>query len=314
MIHVARPPASDEVQQALLRPDKQGLTEREAAAAYYGTNPPPKSAYEFKRYKSPPVCRALDEIFHEKCAYCESSYRALEARNVEHYRPKGPVREANGTHPGYWWLAAVWTNLLPSCPVCNQFRRHVIYDGSLTLAEFEVAMLNRAETTTGKLDAFPLAGSNWVTTIDGDLTPEDPLLLNPCHRRPEHHLEWNFDWDDSTPLWLAEKVTALVRPRTVGGVEDPYGKSSIAIYGLNREGLVKDRMLKIKEMQQVCALAVDLLITIGEVGHVTPAMSRRIAGMRHRIESFGGAERPYAGMARAFARLFFRELAQLKRP
>lgn len=314
MIHVERPPATLDVQGALLKPDRKGLTERQAAEAYYGANPAPKTAYPFKRYKEDKVCEALDAIFHEKCAYCESSYRALEARNVEHYRPKGPVREANGTHPGYWWLAAVWTNLLPSCPVCNQFRRHIIFDGSLTLAEFEAAMLEQAEKTTGKLDAFPLASGNWVSAVDGDLAPEDPLLLNPCERQPEDHLEWNFDWDRSAPLWLAEKVTALVRPRMAGGEEDPYGKSSIAIYGLNREGLVKDRMLKIKEMQQVCAVAVDLLVTIGEVGAVTPAMRQRLDGLRTRIESFGGDDRPYAGMARAFARLFFRELEQLKGP
>jgi hypothetical protein len=314
VIHVARPSESDKVKEALLWRDKAGLTEREAAEAYYGATPPPTSGYPFKRYKAPAVCAALDEIFHEKCAYCESSYRALEARNVEHYRPKGPVKEANGTHPGYWWLAAVWTNLLPSCPVCNQLRRHVVYDPNMTLAEFEATRLRLAEQTTGKLDSFPVAGNNWLCVVDGDLSDEDPLLLNPCECRPDDHLEWNFDWDRSTPVWIADRVTALARPRTRSGVEDPYGRTSIAVYGLNREGLVKDRMLKIKELQQVCAVAVDLFVTIGEVGEMTPMMRTRLADVRTRIESFGGPDRPYAGMARAFARLFLRELDRLKHP
>ena len=38
---------------------------------------------------------------------------------------------------GYWWLAAAWKNLLPSCPPCNQRRRQVEFAAEMTLEEME---------------------------------------------------------------------------------------------------------------------------------------------------------------------------------
>src|SRR5262249_6192965 len=139
MIYVYRPPESDAVREALGRRGRTDkLTEIEKARAYYNRNPIPKKTFEFTRYKEWAVCRALDDLFHEKCAYCESSYRAVDSCDVEHYRPKGGVTESP-KHRGYWWLAAHWQNLLPSCPPCNQRRYHTIYDPSMTLEEFEQA-------------------------------------------------------------------------------------------------------------------------------------------------------------------------------
>src|SRR5262249_14198650 len=63
----------------------------------------------------------LCELFHGKCAYCESRVRASYGGDVEHYRPKGKVDEDN-SHPGYYWLAYNPSNLLPSCALCNQAR------------------------------------------------------------------------------------------------------------------------------------------------------------------------------------------------
>ncbi|MEF9674035.1 hypothetical protein QNM99_25505 [Pseudomonas sp. PCH446] len=44
--------------------------------------------------------------------------------DVEHYRPKGAVSE-DASHPGYWWVAMDWDNLLPSCIDCNRKRKQV---------------------------------------------------------------------------------------------------------------------------------------------------------------------------------------------
>jgi hypothetical protein len=74
--------------------------------------------------------RLLPNLFHNKCAYCETPMiRAT--LHAEHYRPKGRVTQ-NGkkvkvkdeegqelAHPGYFWLAFHWTNLLPACEWCN---------------------------------------------------------------------------------------------------------------------------------------------------------------------------------------------------
>ena len=64
---------------------------------------------------------ALEELFYQKCAYCESDLRRV-VWEVDHFRPKGRVRERDH-HPGYYWLAYEWTNLYPSCTFCNQHRR-----------------------------------------------------------------------------------------------------------------------------------------------------------------------------------------------
>src|SRR4051812_22350680 len=74
----------------------------------------------------------LDKLFGGKCAYCEVIIEASHPTEVEHYRPKGAVKDEeeevvtiqtpNGAedHPGYWWLAYEWNNLLPSCIDCNR--------------------------------------------------------------------------------------------------------------------------------------------------------------------------------------------------
>src|SRR5690349_1720738 len=136
MIRVTRPAASPEILAALDLPLPDGRTELEAARRYYATNPPHPPCYPFKRYRQYAVCKALDELFHGKCAYCESVYRAVDALDIEHYRPKGGVTE-DDDHPGYWWLAGVWSNLLPSCPPCNQLRKHTHYRIGATPEEFE---------------------------------------------------------------------------------------------------------------------------------------------------------------------------------
>lgn len=72
----------------------------------------------------------LLNVFNKKCAYCETPV-SRSVFHAEHYRPKGRVT-ANGKkvkiqddqgndidHPGYFWLAFDWRNLLPSCALCN---------------------------------------------------------------------------------------------------------------------------------------------------------------------------------------------------
>ena len=62
-------------------------------------------------YKEDNLRAALEKLFHNKCAYCESHGLAGFPWDVEHYRPKGRVAE-DTTHPGYYWLAYTWTNCI----------------------------------------------------------------------------------------------------------------------------------------------------------------------------------------------------------
>ena len=54
-------------------------------------------------YKENAVRAALEKLFHNKCAYCESHGMAGYPWDVEHYRPKGKVAYEDDAHPGYYW-------------------------------------------------------------------------------------------------------------------------------------------------------------------------------------------------------------------
>ncbi len=312
MIHVKRPvPDPADVLNALAKPfpKHEAKSELELAREYYSSVPPPEKAYEFSRYKEFEVCKALDDLFHEKCAYCESSYRAVDALDVEHYRPKGGVTEAK-EHRGYWWLAAVWSNLLPSCPPCNQRRRHLAFDPGMTLDEFEIAQLKQAQTMSGKANSFPVRGNNWIADEHGDVAAEDPLLINPTERRPEDHIEWVFDWDRSTYLWEAKKPIPFVRPRMVNGEDDPYGKASIAVYGLNRAGLVRERMARVHDLQLFWQPAIDTILKSQNVQNEEKLRSL-LQPFRNVAMGYARPEKPYSGMVGAFLAEFDRELTRL---
>jgi uncharacterized protein (TIGR02646 family) len=164
-------------------------------------------------YSEPTVKAALEKLFYNKCAYCETTGFAGFAWDVEHFRPKASVAEA-AAHPGYYWLAYTWTNLYPSCVFCNQRRKDQ--------ATFDNPNVGPA---TGKLDRFPLAdeGARAYTPND-PLADEEPLLLDPCTDQPALHLE--FD------------ATGLVSPRD----GSKKGEASISIFGLNRKRLVDARL------------------------------------------------------------------------
>jgi len=152
-------------------------------------------------------------LTHGKCAYCESDIRTTHPGDVEHYRPKGGVRDASGKtvkikdgnaeidHKGYWWLAYEWENLLPSCIDCNRLRKHEAEKG-------------------GKGEVFPVRGFRAVNR--GEESKEEPLLLNPTLKDPSEHLEFLED--------------GKIKPKT------DIGEESCKILGLNiRESLVRAR-------------------------------------------------------------------------
>lgn len=100
--------------------------------------------------------------FFGKCAYCEAPVRVDQHGDIEHWRPKRAVSDLEGKpveHPGYYWLAYDWTNLLLSCITCNQ---------------------------KWKRTRFPVKGQH--ASQPGAESDEQPLLLNPLSDDPEQHL------------------------------------------------------------------------------------------------------------------------------
>lgn len=167
--------------------------------------------FDFKIYRQRQVKESLTELFYGKCAYCESKIGISAPIDVELFRPKASVVESPD-HPGYWWLAMVWENLLSSCADCNRVRLH---EG----------------VRTGKANRFPLVDeSKRAFTPEANISDEQPLLLDPCNDYPEKHLVF--------------EPTGRVISDTV------RGNTTIAVLGLNRPGLVEARQRAASEVVQ----------------------------------------------------------------
>lgn len=63
------------------------------------------------KYKHEDIKKALIDMFHGKCAYCESDITHIDYGHIEHFKPKGT--------PAYYELAVEWDNLLLACGRCN---------------------------------------------------------------------------------------------------------------------------------------------------------------------------------------------------
>lgn len=170
-------------------------------------------------YRDAGVKAALEELFRDKCAYCETTGFAGFPWDVEHFRPKGSVAE-DPAHPGYYWLAYAWENLYPSCVLCNQRRTD-----QPTYAD------PVAGPALGKADQFPVADeAQRARTPDDAISLETPLLLDPCSDQPEHHLRF-----DATGKVSARDGSAK-------------GAATIRVFALNRRRLVNSRRAVLNEI------------------------------------------------------------------
>ena len=154
---------------------------------------------------------ALLELFHNKCAYCETKLTAPEVQaDLEHFRPKQGARAPDTNmreHLHYAWLAYEWDNLLIACGNCN--RRQKTSDGRLV----------------GKADYFPVDGSRapLLSTVAECREKERALLIDPTFDDPAEHLR--FDGESGTIAALTQK-----------------GKVTIDLLDLNRPQLVDGRL------------------------------------------------------------------------
>ncbi|HEU0246381.1 MAG TPA: hypothetical protein VFR38_04775, partial [Gaiellaceae bacterium] len=122
--------------------------------------------FNFRAYKSVDVVRQLGLSFGGKCAYCEGAWEGTAPVDVEHWRPKGGyVADGRLKKPGYYWLAAEWLNLLPSCIDCNRERTQPFEDSPPHLA--------------GKANKFPLPSEKRRANAVGRERFERPRLLHP---------------------------------------------------------------------------------------------------------------------------------------
>ena len=185
-----------------------------------GRKPQIKDLYKDQRMKK--VYKSRGAPFFGKCVYCECDVAASHPGDIEHWRPKNRVTDGCGrvvkvenedgnavAHPGYYWLAYAWRNLLFSCEDCNR-----------------PSTAKTSGRRIGKRDQFPVRG--FRATREGEELDECPILLNPVEENPADHLEV----DD----------TGVIFAKT------DRGQACIDIFGLNaREALRNARLESIKD-------------------------------------------------------------------
>jgi uncharacterized protein (TIGR02646 family) len=148
--------------------------------------------FDSSLYGAKSVKNALIKAQTGKCAFCESQIRHIDHGDVEHYRPKGGIRQSGHDpleQPGYFWLAYVWENLFLACALCNQsFKRNL----------------------------FPLADPNSRARSHlDDLAAEQPLLIHPGDEDPTSLIgfreEMAFPIDDDPRASSTIEIVGLNR-------------------------------------------------------------------------------------------------------
>jgi hypothetical protein len=195
----------------------------------------------------------LRVVFKGKCAYCDSKYVGTSFGDAEHFRPKGRVTEKkdgkdeivmeNGEpHPGYYWLAYDWHNLLPACERCN--------------------------SAEGKMNQFPINKRYVFSREEGPDSEtldklEEPLLLHP----------YREDFDPDAHLLYGDK--GIIVAFASAGKEDIYGQAIINTCNLKRGELEADRYesqkyawLKFKDAMNRSPDEMDKAITPYEAGEL----------------------------------------------
>lgn len=278
----------------------------------------------FNVYKHTSVEERLHELFHGKCAYCESFYFSTAPVDTEHFRPKGRLQE-DADHGGYWWLAATWDNLLPSCIHCNRRSGHVVVQLSaqmLQLVKEGSQGSGQPLFQSGKHDSFPILGKR-ATESAPDYYAEYPLLLDPSRDNPSEHLRFHIDRENLIGLILPKHHDAAGLPiGDVEGAKDELkaeiikaradkvsvrGAVSIHTYGLNRLGLVQDRTRVLRHLvflewmiKELCSLMSEL---DDEEAAAHPNNQRIINRLRNlrdhllqQMKEMGRPEAPYSVM------------------
>jgi len=203
-----------------------------------------------------------DNTFYRRCAYCERLISGFTG-DAEHYRPKGslqisqpggkPIRvtatfahpDTNQTitipHPGYFWLAYDWRNLVPACKFCNSGRgKNALFDTAndhllfitLTQAQFDALPPEERPRPSRR---WPGQGIYYPSPAYLDRV-ETPLFLNPLNpapgRDPHDHIRFK-------EFGIAFVVNA-----------SPIGERTMKVFSLTNGQLIRDRQEAQERFQQ----------------------------------------------------------------
>ena len=245
--------------------------------------------FEFEAYKDKTVRNALREMFHGKCAYCESKIASGSDTDIEHYRPKGNVIGADD-HPGYWWLAMVWENLVLSCPHCNQRRKQEFKPEDQPDGRDSPGFDGHRVVTTGKVDHFPMVDGIYVTVHTEDIKTEKPVFIDPTVSDPETLITYDF----------ADHLNVTI----LGKDTDGRAKGTIDLLGLNRRWLKEARMTKMASLH-LAAQSIQRHKDQLEDAQTPRETEIAISNLKFelvRLREDCKSNQPYAGLSRAFYR------------
>ncbi len=215
-------------------------------------------------YAHTEVRKALEHLFHDKCAYCESKITATADWDVEHFRPKGGVAERED-HLGYYWLTYELYNLYPSCQHCNQRRK----DRPRWADPTELP-------AGGKADQFPLVDeSTRAMEPSDDVYAEHTLLIDPCFDDPENYL----GYDPTGQIFSLN--------------DNPYGERTIDVLHLSRRRLTIPR----SEMVQTVRFVLKLIANVAIAANASAAKD-----LKAFLENIQAGKSQHAGIARYVAR------------
>jgi len=188
----------------------------------------------------------LDNVFHGKCAYCETHIgMARQSGDAEHFRPKRrvnyreegklttvEVQDPTGqpiTHPGYFWLAYNWKNLVPACRKCNSEQgkknQFPTKGPHVLLRKLSAAELDSLEATALQSPSHP--EFYYLQPEDLDRL-EDRLLLHPYYDNPRAHLQF-----------VEHGIEAPAPDES--NEPSPKGEHSIEVYDLKNDDLRRAR-------------------------------------------------------------------------
>lgn len=194
-----------------------------------------------------------------KCCFCENKRAPKREFDAEHFRPKAGVTE-DEDHPGYWWLAYEWSNLLYACKSCNQ--------------EF-------------KKNYFPLLSNNRAMSPEDDLQNEVPVIINPISESPEDFI--GFDWQQAYGVFV----------KAIGLDDQNRGNDTIKIVGLNRDDLLGERAeFTVMLEQTVNAMKVALTLNNQEVLNDMKKKIKDLTSSQRRFTGFRRAFFRAAGLGR----------------
>ena len=178
------------------------------------------------------VVESLNEIYAEKCGYCESKLFVTCSLCVDHYRPKKGVKGLS--HSGYFWLAYEWSNLVSSCSICNNNK------SNLFPIEDE---MDRVAAPSEKREQWRADSEHMLG--------ERPLLLHPEIDNAEEYLQM-----DANGVLTAKNGSLR-------------GRTTIEIFDLNRDGLIRERKKIVQEIKEKLwekALSIKNDVERGKIG------------------------------------------------